>query len=620
MNICALEELIGARKACRARASDDCNSRHGRIEYDPTQLHVRSRGPQYKVYGMSMGKKKEFIIGISLALLISLIINLPIAGKILFENELSFPDILMESRDEAYYLARIREVGDGYPLVGHPYVYEQREALYNLGTVAEIIAALPMSLFNFTIKETSILGDFFFPFLLALILWFALSPILPKWPWRLLLLSIIFLGANMAFWKRPVSPQVTTIFLFLYLWGFLHPKRSTSSLCALRSGMAGIMLFTYPYHWLFALPAEALLALHDLKKEKGLPASRRGAKWMDRLLPSLIPFLLFALPWYSLMRESQSDPAYAETLLRLGLIAHHFPKGPGLMAGLLFTLLLGLFFSIYTKKKKEFLPLAFLLLGGILALSSPVILGKEVEFSSHFERFLPLFIWITAIWALSILLKKKDVLRNTIILLGLSVVLTMTAMGTVKALKEAERSASTVERQETKELLFVLQALPPESVILTEPTMSQLLPIYTSHYPFFSPFTRLHVVLEEELLLRAKIQSTLLPHLPPHSDRTLYGTAHFNLALHKEGLCKIQNIFRSNQKKKNCDMDPRDFIVASWTSLYEQLSFSTDKALQGLKERHTGFALLRGVPPPTLAPFLEKIEQVGEWELYRISE
>lgn len=551
----------------------------------------------------------DLAIGLLLAIGVTLIINLPLWNSLRSSDEWRFPDIVTESSDELFYLSRIREVTDGHPMIGNPVLFERRDQAYPLGQLWERILALPMQLFGMSIKTVSITADAVFPIILITLTWMLSRFVLPERRWRILFIAAVFLGSQLPLWKRIISPQETFVLPLLYLWLFLHPKRANFLRTIIRSMLIAIMVLSYPFHWTYCAVAEAILFVSRWKDDGSMTI-----RW-KRGCAAALPFLLLATPWLLQMLALGHDPAYTETLSRLGLIDRHLPVGPLLLAQLLILLVLLRWFLRRSEEHDARSALSLLLIAGVLVLCQPVITGKEAEFGNHYGRILAFPLLLGGIFLLRSMVKRWKIIGIALAMaltVWLSITTISASLGEWRQFEASKPSA--VKREEFESLVSVLNTLPREQVILTTPPFAPLLTTYTSHYPFTAYEGYMYMAPDSEIVERARVQNLLTPS-SPLSLRGVMGTRYDNRMLYQRTLCRLRNLLLLS--RQNCTAITIDLIEAP------SLTFSDPPTaaaiLKELHAKHVSFVLLPKAPP-LIRRSLVPVNQVGDWTLFRLTE
>lgn len=550
---------------------------------------------------------REIGLGIGVAIFIALIINLPLWHALLTTDEWSYSTVTVESSDELFYLTRIQESADGYRNIGNPMMKERREQAYPLGHLLENIVSLPITLFDWRIKTLSIVLDGLFPTLLALTAWFAFAPILPQKKWRILALSMLFLGTEIILWKRPISPQQTAILPLLYLWAFLTPDRLSSKKTLLRSILIGLMLYSYPFHWTYCLAVEGTLWMNEIRRRRTL-----SLQHIKQISYAMIPFVLMGIPWLINHSLLSTNPDYSDTMSRLGLISRRLPVAPTLQLKVLLCLLSLWITTRWTRDRTRTAPVVILLIAGLLVLNQTLVTGKEAEFSSHYINVLMIpFILTIALVAKE--LTKKSRLLTVIALCCLSgVVIVVTVHSTMNSwMIFRARKDGVVERSHTEHILDLLHTLPSEQVVLTESSFTSTITTYTSHYPFASFDAYMYLASDEELIQRAQIYNLLFTEVPI-SPRGVFGTRYENQRLYARTLCRIQSLMHPSTEDCNAVTVP----CPACSRVISPEPRTKDQILRSLEEAQVTYALLRSIPEQ-IRDALERIDGNETWTLYR---
>jgi|GEM_PF-5816591 len=560
--------------------------------------------------GIAFKRPGDALTGVLVAIAATLIINLPLWHGLATTDEWARPDVVNESSDEEFYLTRVREVADGHPSIGHPYVYERRDQRYPLGNLFEVILGTAMRVLHLDIKTMSLAGDAFFPFVLVLILWNATKHVLPEKRWRLLLVGILFLGFEMTWWKRPVSPQALTVLPLLWLWAAFSPRAGTFGLTALRGALIGLMLLSYPFHWTYCLVAEAFFLLMQLRND---PDWSLGVK---RFLILVVPLVIIGSPWIIGTLNMSGNAAYAETLERLGLIDRRFPSGLPLQVLLVASMVMILLAARKTGRTHTAQVLMVLLVSGLVVLNQPLLTGKEAEFSSHYRQILFFPLWIAVLAAIRSLLNNKISLSWTITLLGLCVVGIHTIQATDAQWNIFEERRTAFETREKRmRIMDELSKLPGQQHIVTDDDVAWDLTVYTPHYPYFRYETYMYLMDNDTLWDRAAVQRSIYSGAAIQ-PRALIGSSYQNRALHAATICRFQNIFR--RSKEPCTFPSESFLPERWRFFVESQPLQPDIVLQKLSDAQIGYVMLKNIPE-WLTPHLTPVTEIEGYQLMRFA-
>ncbi len=527
----------------------------------------------------------DIIVGFIVATILSFVINLPLWTALSTTHEWQWNDIVQESGDELFYLTRIQEAVDGHRHIGSPTIFERRDQSYPLGILFENVLSLPITLMGWRMKTLSIVSDALLPFLLAFMTWFAFLRMIPDRRWRAVTLSMIFLGGGIVLWRRPISPQAVSILPVLWMWLLLSNTRASRRSVLLRSMLIGLMVYSYPFHWTYCMAVEGVLWVITLLRTRHVKSALLSAFTL------CIPFLIMATPWILQSITASHDPAYGETLSRLGLIARRMPVGPFLQLKILF---IGLFVWWTSRKDTDtnVLTLYAMLGAGLLVLWLPLITGKEAEFTNHYEKILifPLALGLVR----GMMQWTKQSIRMTSIAIGISslIVASMTLSSLQESFRAFAQSRPTdSERTMLAGTLATLQALPRESVLLTENSFASTLTTYTSHYAYMSSTAYMYLAPDSDIVERGRVYNRLVPY-EVLSPRGIYGTRYENRMLYARAQCTVLSLIgmageRCMERAKEC---------RECEAFQNLPPLSHADIITHLKEAHVSYVLLKEVP------------------------
>src|SRR3989344_5241231 len=288
--------------------------------------------------------------------------------------------------DEDYYYARMREVKDGYPLLGNPYFYEHRIDPAPTFFVTDWLAATPLVL-GASLPVALILNFSLWSLIFAFLA-FALFLEL-RLHRNLAALGAFLLYIQSYIWiLRPVSLQQVFPFFLLFLlaalrWYRAPEKRGAKIFLAIT---IAVPFYIYIYLWqIVAATCMLLVVALLIRKDR--------ARIRHLVLPSIISFLL-ALPALIYTALQFKNPFYWQTAERMSLVYTHLPTAEVAYSGGWVMLTLLAFFLMWKWKRvsEENFP-AFVMLSVIgIALvgvqASNIITGKEAETAVHVKRFI----------------------------------------------------------------------------------------------------------------------------------------------------------------------------------------------------------------------------------------
>jgi hypothetical protein len=321
-----------------------------------------------------MFQTKRFIIGIILGS--ALLGFLPYGLLMLKLHHL--PKVPPEFVDDSlFYFSRMKEIKDGQPFIGNPYLIEHRNELAPGFFVADWIAALPLFV-GFSLLATIMFNA---------ILWTAASAWLVVLLCRELRLNNRFSGLIvglfflMSLWlvERPVSMQIVFSAFFFFLiamirW-FREPQKPKNFLLA----AVALACCFYVYTYLWQIAVVMLFFIHCgifyLRDKKYLTIF-----WIDSI------GIILALPLIVYTIHQIKHPYYWQSMVRSGLVYTHTFGSYGLYLLGLFALA-GIGFWIFYKKTAAWALLVSSGLGLVGAAFSNVITGKDLETAVHIGRF-----------------------------------------------------------------------------------------------------------------------------------------------------------------------------------------------------------------------------------------
>ena len=446
--------------------------------------------------------ERRFLMwGIFMAFIITLAINLPAAVEWYRTGKTDAALIMsLQGEDEARYVSRIHEFGDGEIMMGNPFIKEHKSDLPPSG-FAEVAIALPMSIFGLSLGQALALSDILFPFLILLLTYLWVYAGVRSKLLASVFLLLFYLNIQYGI-VREHHPKITLIPFSLYLYMLFGYQRSRGVL-VIRGLLIGIMFYTYPYHWIYLIVFEVLDGLVALFKHKSYRVSMRETLYV------FLPFLIFALPWIILIRSTVDPTIVKQVYEHFSMIATRTPVAPWLQAiivcwiaatgGLMLTKL---------RTDKPIRTIFLLLCAALITLNSNLITGYDIEFLGHYTRIFTPLILFTIVLTAQVLCNKKWLKR----LAWFIVVFSVIAIGhlTLGITRDVRTAENAIEPQ-WKVIDYIRQELPENSVILAPTELNQILPALTSAYPFMSNATHFFFVSEAEVTDRYLAFIALFP-------------------------------------------------------------------------------------------------------------
>lgn len=413
------------------------------------------------------------------------------------------------SDDEVYYQARIAEVTRGRLAIGNAYIKEHEADPFLQPPVAEWLVAGIVWTTGLAVPAVTILGDIIFPFIGFLLLYLLFWRLMRVRYLALVYSSVFFLLFIQTF-GRPISPQITSLFMFvgLYLIYLIYPKRknlpSNSSALHFLLGLdIGALLFISPYYWTALAVLYFLLIAGKAWFEKTYVPTLKKVGWF------LLAFLPCALLYGFYFHRASTLPGYIDSAERFGLISSHLPGSfTNIFLGILFAILVWLARKILSK---ENLILVISLVVSIFILNwQNVITGRSLQFSSHYLLVTILYgILIMSVVYRSWLDLKKEEREKTGKKIGLALITLLLILGYrqqgefrgfwSKWLYRPNQVTMAFLKQQTSVFAWLNKNTSADSVIYTLGSdYSFLLPVYTHNKAYYNFYATLFVMPNRE--------------------------------------------------------------------------------------------------------------------------
>ena len=388
--------------------------------------------------------------------------------------------------DSRYYYARIHEVLDGHLFIGNPYVYERRGDYSPAFFLPDAVSALPM-LLGLPFNAGVVLNMFVwsFVFLLLSFTLFSLLGLPKKWAFAW---TIILYVNSYSFVLRPTVMQVIyPVFLafLITLLKFLHEPFVRKRIVWLAIAAASTF-YAYTYLSYIVILSLAFVFFRYLftRRFKELKELTNVAVLSGLIL---IPFGIYT--WMQM-----HGPYYFETLTRIGLVYTHIPSIEAYLYGR--WVIIGLIAATFLSRQKVFWFSTGTAL--LISLFLNVITGVELMLGIHIGRFV--ILWMVMI--LSSLLyewwDKKSLLPATILLV-LSIGVVRNISRGLDFFKFDNRGVKTADIQPIAgPLKWLDENVQEESVIWSNETIGEYIPIMTRHYPMYFHGAKLHSMPDQE--------------------------------------------------------------------------------------------------------------------------
>jgi hypothetical protein len=415
----------------------------------------------------------------------------------------SSPGIYPElTNDQDFYLSRIQDVRDGYPMGGNTYLAEYKDAEPVQLLVGEWVAAAILDTFDLETADGLILFQFIFPpFIFLLTYAIARSLKAPK-PWALIAAVFLSCGSMFFLFARLVSPQFNFIFWLIAVWGLFKLAETPSWRFALFQAFSvGILFYLYPYYWTHIGGAYAILFFAALIVNRPLALGTAVSGIGALIVGSGYAILLF---------NARALPYYMETLERLGGVYTRFPSG-ALLALSSLVLVAAVVFIAWKIKRipPPVLVGLSLVLGGIVAMNQHLITGFSLEFASHYKmqiQFSNVFLALAAMSAFGFWAAAS---RARYIMAAGAIVLLLSILSVSLPFAEAAKAAQSNGELASYApvIVWLKENGEPEAVVYAHENLAKIIPAYTAQNVFYARNANLFFMPESEATERAIIQN-----------------------------------------------------------------------------------------------------------------
>lgn len=441
---------------------------------------------------------RTFLVALLFGLLCTIILNTP-SFSALSRGDFSLARLggqVRGSIDEVYYASLMRDVSDGYPNLGNVSLFEHRFAQSVLG-YAPLLQGYLMRWLHLSITQTVFLGDLFFPFLIAVLLYFLVLSVGAS-----TLFTFIAAAGMMAWkgegWLRSISPQITAVFFLGGLLGFTYDTYRVGS--CLRSVCIGFLLFVHPAYAALLLFAEGFLFLHRWKNEGFRSACRQHAL--------LIVIVIVVLAVRLSLSIGDPDPlALSDTYRRLGLVPTHLPAAPRLQIIVVLTLLAH---YVVARRQRvvshlDRIVLPVLLFASLLALWQSVLLGVDGNFGLYYT-FPIQYILLLVVIRIFILVGSRSLNIVSAVVTLFLIVMTIRSARTAVSVDLSPLSVTQIET-----ILSPLTPATPVRIVAAPLEIANFVPVFTSHYTLFTQYSRYQYATDQELAERYLSLHALFP-------------------------------------------------------------------------------------------------------------
>lgn len=409
--------------------------------------------------------------------------------------------------DADYYFERMKEVADGYPMLGNPYFFEHRMDPPPAFVVADWIAVVPM-LLGASLVVTMI-GNFFFWTFVSLLLLFVLLRRLDLSVPLASIGSVFTFALLYLFMIRPVSMQEVFPFFLLFLIAYREWLRNpTGKLRPILLGLTAVsMAYLYTYAWQIVVVIFILTPL-------GLFVTRDRLALRSFGWPALF-FSLSSLPMIALSWKQVSHPLYFETMHRIGLVETHVPIFAAFTSTVWIPVVLVLLTLVTRREYGRVTPFFFFTVIGIALVGvtfSTVVTGKDLELPQHIERFGILWLGLATTLLVGLWSVFREVLRGRKMLqVGVALLSLVVIVENIRYLEHYgpqtvvssayDRTYIRNVQDVRKPLDWLATTYPSPAVVWTDPrgAIRSYVAMYTPHYALFAPAGAIHIVSQQEV-------------------------------------------------------------------------------------------------------------------------
>ena len=396
--------------------------------------------------------------------------------------------------DQIYYQARAHETQDGHPMLGNPYLREDK----NQPAVQFWMPDMVLSYFNPAVL------DVVFPFLIIILSYAILFKLTRDKLLSLAGAALLDPGFVYSPFLRTPNPQLFVLLLLALLLLVYALERRSVVLTTFSILLGGALFYIYPFYWTYWVVMVGLAFAYALVNwwstgERALAA---------RLGIILGGALALGIPYFVQTYEASKLPYYAESLARFGTLHTHFPSGPSLT---LLSLAAGAAVAwCWYKNMIPRAPAAVLAAGAALAgaivVNQQVVTGLNYFFTVHYATFIVFFSVFTLALCVPPLLGRHAPTRyHTAFrwLFAVVVVLVILARAGPQVLHVATPQPGDTAAQRYAPVLQWLDAnTHTDDVVYADPTLSTYIPAYTRDNVYFAPYAFLSYMSDREVEAR----------------------------------------------------------------------------------------------------------------------
>jgi len=476
------------------------------------------------------------------AVLVAVVFGILLAGPfILVATNESFTGVYPElANDQNFYLSRIQDVRDGFPMSGNTYIAEDKEVPPMNFLTGEFVEAKILDLFGLPTHASLILFPLLFGPIIFLLTYAIYISLGASRFWGLIG-TLWLIGPAFFEFARPVSPQFNFIFWLIAALVMIWFVKNRTWLWA--GGVAvsvGVLFYLYPYYWTHLFAAYGLLFLWLLFKDRATAI---------KVFAAGVGATLIGIPYGMLALSVRTLPEFEESMSRLGFVETHMPSGILMLLGSGFLLAVIMFIAYRLKKADAALTASVVLLfGALIAMNQHVITGINMEFSSHYKMqiaFSNLFLACAALSCFSFWHRLESArVKSVAFILILLVFIPAVASAYIYAEKQLGEGA--LHREHGMLVSWLTEnARPGESVYAPE-LVAIFIPAYTAQNVFYGRNANIAFMPDTEVIDRFIVQNfraDLTPEYIAEHEREVLGHGSINANSHALQKQKLLGLF-----------------------------------------------------------------------------
>jgi hypothetical protein len=448
---------------------------------------------------------KKHYLAIILAMLVGGLALFPQISAIMLTD--NWQGIYRETNEDMlYYLARGKDVIDGYSFIANPYIFEYKNKQPMQVWLPDYLLAKPLALLHIEINQGYLFYDFLLTFVLIILTYSIIFLLTNSKITSILATSYLYLSLFLFAFNRTPSPQLNFIFwLLLYLFWLKFLEKKSFIYAASIGLIFGLLFYIYPYYWIYYLIFIFIFLFCQVILKQHIEIKKYAL--------ALLIGLFISIPYWFFMIKCSSLPYYEETLFRVAMIYSHFPVGrKTVMWGGIVVLILYFFYKKKIIKLNEQTLLLFCgILSASIATNQQIITGRNVQFASHLWM-INVFCCIFALaYVFSFLFKRiktKNFQLVIILFLSLCILYRPLVYIVDTFMYQKEYNKIEIKRQSYAPIFeWLKKNTSPEEVVFANEKLSCLIPIYTLNNVFYSRNASLHFMPDKELQQRFVINN-----------------------------------------------------------------------------------------------------------------